>query len=93
MKILFKVYPQKSHYNATFPLAKDLQKQGNEGSFIRVCGCSKRLSKRKALYLPIQRRQDGKRVADIWGNVLDMATFAQIGLAFMYISNENLSVI
>jgi zeaxanthin glucosyltransferase len=30
MRIVFKIYPQKSHYNATFPMAKDLQKQGNE---------------------------------------------------------------
>jgi UDP:flavonoid glycosyltransferase YjiC (YdhE family) len=30
MKILFKVFPQKSHYNATFPLARALREAGHE---------------------------------------------------------------
>jgi UDP:flavonoid glycosyltransferase YjiC (YdhE family) len=30
MKILFKIYPQKSHLNATFPLAKELRRLGHE---------------------------------------------------------------
>jgi UDP:flavonoid glycosyltransferase YjiC (YdhE family) len=30
MKLLFKVYPQKSHYNATFAFAKKLQEEGHE---------------------------------------------------------------
>jgi zeaxanthin glucosyltransferase len=30
MKILFKVFPQKSHYNATFPLARALREVGHE---------------------------------------------------------------
>ena len=30
MKILFKVYPQRSHYNATFPFAAQLRDQGND---------------------------------------------------------------
>lgn len=30
MKILFKVFPQKSHYNATFPLARALRDAGHE---------------------------------------------------------------
>jgi UDP:flavonoid glycosyltransferase YjiC (YdhE family) len=30
MKFFFKVYPQKSHFNATFPLAQALRKRGHE---------------------------------------------------------------
>jgi zeaxanthin glucosyltransferase len=30
MKILFKIYPQKSHINATFPLARTLRERGHE---------------------------------------------------------------
>lgn len=30
MKILFKIYPQKSHFNATFAFAKSLQQQGHD---------------------------------------------------------------
>lgn len=30
MKILFKIFPQKSHYNATFSLARELERAGHE---------------------------------------------------------------
>lgn len=37
MKILFKVFPQKSHYNATFPLARMLREAGHEVLYSGLC--------------------------------------------------------